>query len=215
MSPQTMLDEKERINDSDHSTKDAQVKSDMEKAMPHNMEKAWRLTGNNNYYMGVEFKDANKVKARSFDPTYDPCPWPVKKNDSGGWNKENVERCNHRIPANLPPLERQGFAEIHCRAHLDYYFEYYGLRAKDGSLRPPATTKINPPQWANDDIPGDDPTAPNRERVRMRVEARLKEERKLGVEHKEEIVTQINELNEQKSGRGRGRPRKEVTDGEA
>jgi hypothetical protein len=53
---------------------------------------------------------------------------------------------------------------------------------------------------------GDDPTAPSRERVEMRVRRKLLEGKIKEQEDVEEVVKEVNEFNET---RGRGRPRKE------
>ena len=210
MSPETMVDERERVNDSARNTKDDQVFENLRKSMPHNMEKEWRLMDIRRYALGPEYADKKLLAKKRFDPFYAPCPWPVKIVPTGGWTPGNVKRCNHRIPAGLAWDERQGLATLHCEDHLDYYFEYHAPRAKDGTPmlhRPPATTKISPPLWTEGE--GDDPTAPQRERVEMRLRMKLLEGKMKESEAVEEVVKEVNEFNET---RGRGRPRKESTD---
>lgn len=170
MPEQIMVDDRERLADGPEDGKNAIVRETLEGMMPHNMEKEWRLYDGRGY-LDQRYEDKKLLAAKKFDPHYVPCPWPVKRNPLKGWTVDNVKRCNHVIPLEGPVLERQALAEIHCRAHLDYYFEYYAKIDDQGNAGLPETTKIYPPKWRGDE--GDDPYATKREQARMAVERKL------------------------------------------
>jgi len=197
---EVMVDDRERLKDGPNEAKDDITRQNLEAHMPHNMEKEWRLY-NGRGYLDQSYSDKKKLLAKTFDPVYVPCPWPVKKDENRGWTSGNTKRCNHVIPLKdaegnkLTPMERQGLAEIHCRAHLDYYFERYSYVDDGGVERLPNTTKIYPPMWATDGI---DPTATKREQVRMRVEKKLAMQMIEEQEADEQIAEEINKLQAEK-----------------
>ena len=197
---EVMVDDRERLKDGPNEAKDDIARSNLEIRMPHEMEKEWRLYEGRGY-LDQSYLDKKKLLAKKFDPVYVPCPWPVKKNPNKGWNSENAARCNHVIPLKdeegnkLSSLERQALAEIHCRAHLDYYFERYSYVDDSGIERLPNSTKILPPPWASNGI---DPTAPISEQVRMGVERKLARQMLAEEEAEEEMAEEINRLQAEK-----------------
>jgi len=234
MPKEMMVDDRERLADGPDDHKNEVAKENLEVRMPHNMEKEWRLYDGRGY-LDQRYEDKKLLLAKKFDPVYVPCPWPVKDDPSKGWTAANTRRCNHVIPMEGTALERQGLAEIHCRAHLDYYFERYASTDELGNPGLPRTTKIYPPMWQSED--GTDPYATKREQARMAVERKLArtleqeemadhemaeeinriqdEREKARVERKQQVIDSaavdgsevVKEA--EKPKRGRGRPKKE------
>jgi hypothetical protein len=236
MSEQIMVDDRERLSDGPDDGKNSIVRENLELMMPHNMEKEWRLYEGRGY-LDQRYEDKKLLLAKKFDPEYVPCPWPVKREKSGDWSPSNTKRCSHLIPDEGSALERQALAEIHCRAHLSFYFEYYAKIDDNGNPGLPDTTKIYPPKWRGTE--GDDPYATKREQVRFAVERKLANQMIKEELADQEIAEGINRTQEElerkrkdradavtasaavdgtevikeidaKEKRGRGRPRKET-----
>lgn len=182
---------------------DEEITKNLIYAVPHRLEKAWRLYGGK----GKIPPTADKLTSGKFRPDFVPCIYPVKVDKTKAWDYvgadgqySNVQRCNHVIPPEHKGKEAQTVAEIHCEEHLDWYFETHGRKEKGtGRLRPPGTTQIDVPRWV--ETVGEDPDLSERERRVLRMKTRMAEKKVT----KEEVADAVNEH----YGTKRGKSRKE------
>jgi hypothetical protein len=195
----------------DLAIQDAEIKRNLEFAVPHRLEKQWRLYEGRGLLSGTE----DKKTAGKFNPDYLPCIYPKRIDPTKPWDYTvadqlvNVERCNHVLPTSVTvggakiPLrgkELQAYAEIHCEEHLDWYFETHArVNKKTGEKRPPSNTQINVPKWV--ETVGEDPNISDRERRVARMKTRMKSKEAT----KEEVSDAVNEH----YGTKRGKTRKE------
>ncbi len=170
---------------------DEEVMGNLKTILPRNMEKRWRLYGDRGKLPSTVHGDKKAIeKASRFSPVYVPCPYPVKKNQSGGWEPENARRCNHRFPKGIKGKSLSVEAMLHCEEkHMDWCIETSGgfterLRVdKKGNLRPSSNTNVRTPRWLEDIE--DDPGMTNRDKAIARRRREKAMENRETVEHQQ------------------------------
>lgn len=209
MADQMLLtDHEEKTNDLE--VQDQMIIDNLRLAVPHRLEKHWRLYGSSGK---IPPGEKDKINAGKFNPKYAPCIYPVKIDPNEPWDKlvnkkyVNLKRCEHMLPSTykedgrtvkIEGKEATAYAENHCEEHVDWYLETHSRE----NGRPPATTQIKVPQWV--DSEDEDPYITDRERRVQKVKSRMKEKEVT----QEEIAEAVNEEITQ---RKRGRPRREET----
>jgi hypothetical protein len=111
---------------------------------------------------GKEFmpKDPKAVQKNGkrydvFDPTYVPCPGPVKINETGGVNKGNLKPCHAKSPNDLKGKNLRDWWIVHHEKHWDVWYEMNKRTKENGGLHrsdmrteaPPGSTFVEYPEW--------------------------------------------------------------------
>lgn len=87
-----------------------------------------------------------------------PCPAPVRIDETKGWTRENVRACNHTI-TDCTPEDAFARAVVHGEEHWLWWYDTECEKTEKalGKPGPPMSTKIKFRAWENDEYPGMDP----------------------------------------------------------